>query len=435
MRTLSAAALALLVAAPAFAQQAPAAPQPGEELADRVVAVVGDTALLLSDVMEEVQRQAAAGRPIPEDPAQRNAFMRSLAQERVDDMLLVVGARQAGIAVLDVEVEEVVTQQIARVRQSFPNEAAFTAALAAEGLTVDQYKQQVTRQAVEQRMVQRFIGQRVARMAPAAVTEAEARAFFDTQRGSLGARPANISFQQAIVAPRATAEARAAARRRAEEVVTRLAAGEKFDDLAKRFSDDPGSKERGGDLGWFRAGAMVPAFDATVFAMRAGATSPIVETDFGFHIIRLDRVRGAERQARHILLSPEVTPADVEAARVRADSIATAVRGGASLTELAARVGTQSDQVVNRNVPTDRLPQDYSLALSGAAAGQVVGPLQLQSPRGSSFVVVRVTDRQDAGAYAYEDIAEQARTRVREQKQMQALVEELRRDIHVSLSL
>lgn len=435
MRMLSAAALALLVAAPALAQQTPAAPRPGEELADRVVAVVGDTSLLLSDVMEEVQRLAAAGRPVPEDPSQRAAFMRSLAQERVDDLLLAQGARKAGVIVLEAEVQDVVEQQVQRVQQSFPTPAAFTAALAAEGLSLEQYRQQITRQVMEQRLVQRFVGQRMARMPIPPVSDAEARALFETQRASLGSRPANVSFQQALITPRASAEARAAARRRADSVVVRLAAGEKFDELARRFSDDPGSKERGGDLGWFRAGTMVPAFDAAAFGMRAGETSPIVETDFGFHVIRLERVRGAERQARHILISPAVTAADTEAARVRADSIATAVRAGASLTELAAKVNTPSDQVVNRNVPTDRLPQEYSVALSGTSAGQVVGPIQAQGPRGTYFVVARVTDRQDAGAYTYEDIAEQARARVREQKQMEMLVAELRRDIHVAVLL
>lgn len=435
MRILSAAALALLVAAPALAQQAPVTPQPGEEVADRVVAVVGDTSLLLSDVVEEMQRLAAAGRPVPEDPTQRDAFLRNLAEERIDDLLLVQGARKAGILVLEAEVQGVVDQQVQRVRQSFPSEAAFVAALANEGLTQETYRQQIARQAMEQRMVQRFIGQRMARMPVPAVSDAEARAVFEAQRESLGNRPANVSFQQAVVTPQPTAEARAAARREAEEVAAKLVAGEKFDDLARRYSDDPGSKERGGDLGWFRAGTMVPAFDAAVFGMRAGDTSPIVETDFGFHIIKLERVRGAERQARHILIAPEVTAADAERARVRADSIATAVRGGASLTELAAKVKTPSDQVVNRSVPTDQLPQAYSLALSGTAAGQVVGPFELQGPRGVSYVVARVTDRQDAGAFTYEDVAEQARARVREQKQMQQLVAELRRDIHVAVVL
>ena len=435
MRTVSALALSLLVATPLVAQVQPGMPGPGEELADRVVAVVGDTSLLLSDAIEELQRQAAAGRQIPSDPIARDAVVREIVQQRVDDLLLLEGARKAGTLVLEAEVTGAVDQQIERVKQNFGNEAAFTRALAESGTTLQEYRQALVRQAIEQRMVQRFIQQRLSRMPVPAVSDAEARSLFDRQRESLGNRPANVSFQQVIVQPEPTDSARARARRQADSVLVQLVTGEKVEDLARRYSDDPGSKERGGDLGWFRSGTMVPPFEQAVYAMRPGQTSGLVESDFGFHIIRLEKVRGAERQARHILISPEVTADDVARARQRADSVAQAVRGGASVTELAPRYKTPSEQVVNRNVPLDRLPAAYTNAFASAAPGVVVGPVELDGQRGQpSFVVARLTERQDAGAYAYEDVAEQARLRVREQKQIQSLMAELRRDIHIAMT-
>ena len=79
--------------------------------------------------------------------------------------------------------------------------------------------------------------------------------------------------------------------------------------MAKRFSEDPGSKEQGGDLGWQRASTWVPEFAAALQRLRIGEVSPVVETAYGFHIIKLEKVRGAERQARHILIRP-VTSAE-----------------------------------------------------------------------------------------------------------------------------
>jgi foldase protein PrsA len=70
-----------------------------------------------------------------------------------------------------------------------------------------------------------------------------------------------------------------------QEILDRLAKGEDFADLASEFSTDPGSKDQGGDLGWFPRGMMVPAFEEAAFAMEAGETSGLVESPFGYHII------------------------------------------------------------------------------------------------------------------------------------------------------
>ena len=104
MRIVIALALPLLAAVPAAAQVTPA-PQPGEELWDGVVAVVGDTVLLRSEVLLAVEQVRAAGDPVPEDPASFERFVQALIEERVDDLMLVVAARNAGVSVTDAEVQ------------------------------------------------------------------------------------------------------------------------------------------------------------------------------------------------------------------------------------------------------------------------------------------------------------------------------------------
>lgn len=88
-----------------------------------------------------------------------------------------------------------------------------------------------------------------------------------------------------------------AARKKADEIKARIDKGEKFEDLAKEFSDDPGSSKLGGDLGYFGRGFMEPAFEDAMFSMKVGEVSEPVLTSFGFHIIKLEDIRSEKSKS------------------------------------------------------------------------------------------------------------------------------------------
>ncbi|HEX7242571.1 MAG TPA: peptidylprolyl isomerase [Longimicrobiaceae bacterium] len=435
MRTPLAFLLLLLAASGLRAQDPSPAPRAGEVLVDRVVAVVGDTVLLFSDVQDEVNQLRAAGQPVPADPEEQAVMVRQIVNARVDELVALQAAKLAAIEVSENDVAPTVDQEIAQIRQRFPTEAAFREALAQSGYTPEEFRAFRIEQNRNRALVQRYVAQRRTQVVRPAVTEEEIRALFESQRSRLGQRPATVSFEQVVVEPVASDSAKSEARRKLEQALTELRGGADFEVLARRYSEDS-TKERGGDLGWFRQGQMVRPFDQVVFALRPGDVSGIVETVFGYHLIKLEKVRSGERQARHILVRPVVTDADRERARERADSVATAARAGASRATLAARYDTPDDRRYASDAPLDQLPPAYGPALQGVAAGTVAGPFQVEGgANGVQWAVIKVTERREAGDYTLEEFRDQIRENIQEQKVQQLILAELRQKTYVRINL
>ncbi|NOX75205.1 MAG: peptidylprolyl isomerase [Gammaproteobacteria bacterium] len=129
-------------------------------------------------------------------------------------------------------------------------------------------------------------------------SEAELREFFDSHSSQYQV-PEERQARHILIQVNEGADADAVekARIKAQDIWKRITAGESFEDLAKEFSDDPGSAEMGGDLGFFGRGIMEPDFEETVFTMQVGDVSEPVLTSFGYHIIKLAAIRESESQS------------------------------------------------------------------------------------------------------------------------------------------
>jgi len=136
------------------------------------------------------------------------------------------------------------------------------------------------------------------------------------------------------------------ARKRIDDAHARIQKGEDFAVVAQEVSEDPGSKERGGDLGLFPRGQMVPGFEDVAFGLKDGETSEVVRTDFGFHVIRTEGREPAKDQSFEEVartLSEELANADRARALARetSDRLVAAVRGGQPLEDAARAAGAE----------------------------------------------------------------------------------------------
>jgi peptidyl-prolyl cis-trans isomerase SurA len=434
------AALLLLPASGAAQEVLAPAAVPGQPMmVDRVVAVVGDQAILWTDVMTEVNQRRASGLQLPADSAGQMAVARQVLDDLVDVEILVQQARRLGIDVTDAEVQVSVEQQIRRVRGQFSGDEEFRRELRNAGFgTPEEYRRSLTDQFRRQMLQQRAFEELRKRMKPADVTEEEITAAFEQWRGRIGQRPATVTFRQIVVAPKPTEEANAVARAKAESLLVEIRRGGDFESIARRESMDPGSKDLGGDLGWARRGSgFVPEFERVVFALPPGQVSPVVETSFGYHLIRVDRVQPAEVKSRHILIRPVITDADVAAARDTAAAVGEQWRQGTAFETLASRYHDNAEERgILQPYPRDSLPPSYQEAVAGKSPGAISEPFRLgEAPGLVKWAVIELVSATEGGEYTLAEMREQLRSQLSSERSTRNLLDELRKSTYVSLRL
>ncbi len=244
-----------------------------------VAAIVNGEEISKADLDEQVDRLREQSPQMFEGEdgeARILDFKRRLLENMIDNVLVRQAAEERGITVTDEELDA----QIDELKSGFPSEDDFNTALADANLTMDDLRDQLREQLATQRLMEELMGD-------TEVTEAEVSEYYEGNQAQFAeqaaTRASHILFEPE---DRATAE----------QVLGEIRGGADFAELAQEYSKDPGSASQGGDLGWSDpARPFVPEFTEAMENLGVGEVSDLVETQFGWHIIKIEE-RREERQ-------------------------------------------------------------------------------------------------------------------------------------------
>lgn len=436
------------LAAPALTAQVDSGPPDGPSFrcdtagaVDRVVAVVGDAPILASQVEEEIFTQRAQQGQLPKTLPEFRGLCREVVSDLIDaEVMVQVAQRDTAIKVTDQEIADGVDQQFKNVRQRFTSEIDFRSELAKSGfLTPEEFRRYLTeiqrKAALRNRLIEKLKND--GKLKPVQPTDKEMRAYFDQYQDQLPPRPATVSFRNIVIAAKPSAAARERVRQQADSIVVELRKGADFPTAAKRFSQDPASKEQGGDLGWFRRGQMVTEFESVAFRLKPGVISDPIESPFGYHIVQVLRIQPAEIQARHILLMPEISQTDADSATALATRVAALLRDGAPFDSLARLYHDPGEEKEADDVPITQLPEEYKDGMGDADSGQVVPVFTIRKEMGlrRKYVILQVTGRRVAGTIRFEDVKDQIRKKLSDDLGVRHYLDRLKRATYVEVRL
>lgn len=372
MKKIITAVFCLLIVVTAGAQ-----PQSAKVVADKIAAIVGDRIILQSDVRNSILDAQRQGQQVPE-----NAECMMMEQALVSKVLMLQALKDS-LPVTDEEVEAELDQKIRFYINQFGSQEALEEVA---GKTIYQIKDDARESVKEQKLagaMQRKIVDNVR------ITPNEVKAFFEKiPKDSLPFYETELEIGQIIVFPKASRDLETYIFNEMQNYKKQIENKKtSFEQLAKQVSEDPGSKDRGGQYQVNRnEKTWDPVFLSTAFRLKEGEISPPVKSKFGYHIIQMVQRNGDEAVVRHILRIPPITQTEIKQAITKLDSVrAKIIAGTLTFNEAATKYSDDESAkfagpfIMNRDgstfVTIDMLDKEMVSMLAKMKVGEISQPV------------------------------------------------------------
>ncbi|MCO6465890.1 MAG: peptidylprolyl isomerase [Bradyrhizobiaceae bacterium] len=343
-----------------------------QDAMERIVAVVGDEIILKSDVDGQLEMMAQRNPGMDKNsPTVRQFVLDQLINER---LVLVAAREDTTVTVSDEEISQRMEQQIAMMVQQFGSEERIEQLY---GMSMDRVRREFRDEIRKQLLAQK---KRHNQFGDVKATRVDVERFYTEYKDSLPLIPERVDLyhivRQVKPSDAQRLEALALANSLRDSLLNHHA---DFADLAHRYSADPGSASRGGELGSVGKGKFVPAFEAAAFALEPNQISEPVESPFGFHIIQLISKTATSINTRHILIKVGSSNADQDSARADLARLRDRALAGESFEDLARQYSdereTQGFGGAMGEIEVQRLPPDLKKPIMDLNDGGITEPL------------------------------------------------------------
>lgn len=399
------------------------------EVLDKIVAKVGSDIILMSELEQQMNQMRASGIKeemlVPED----------VLSYMIDQRIMIQKAKELDIKIDEKAIKDYASNYIEQLKQQYPSAAAFQSELGKAGLTQSELQKQFEDQITENALTEELIDKHIS--ANIEISEKEMREFYETSKDTLAVKPVSWELRMIMREVLPSAEMENQIKAQIDSIYLELQNGADFAELATNYSDCPSSKQRG-DLGFFKKGMMVKPFEDAAFALAVGEISPIVKTQFGYHIILLTDRRGEEIRASHILKTVSPTEEDEAREMNLMQDIRNQILAGADFAEMARKYSmdpaSAADGGLLGEFTAEDIPPLFSAPIMNTAVGE---PTEVLKNEGLIYLFTRDKELPQR-IYSYEEVKEQLESYLFQLKQMEAYekwLEQARKDAYIEITL
>ena len=352
-----------------------------EQIIDQVVAVVGGTIVLESDIENQYLNYRNQGGISGSATEIRCTILEEILYQK----LMVAQADYDSITVNEGQVESELDRRLGMFINQFGSqeklEEYYDKTLTEIKLELhDIIAEQLLAQQVQQTIV-----------VDVTVTPSEIRSFYRSMpKDSIPLMKTEYIIAQIVKNPPISVEEKILVKEQLMELRKRILDGEAFATMAILYSQDPGSAKNGGELGFYGRGQLYPEFEAIAFKLKEGEISNIVETEAGYHIIQMIERKGDYVNVRHILLIPKVSPYDLLKARNELDSVAQLIRADSISFEMAVEAFSDGEDKLSGGMlinqytgstkfEAEQLDAQVSFTIEKMNVGEISNPVPMKT--------------------------------------------------------
>jgi len=393
------------------------------QLVDRIVAIVDEEAILLSDLDREIElfrmEKEYNGESVDLAPEDVRAEM---LQRLIESKLIIAAAKQADMQVDDDAIQKSVEQKIQQFVEHFGSLEKLKAELTRSGMSLENYRARMSTQLRDQQYLRLVVGRFI--RPDIEVLENEIHDYYLANLDQMPAEPDSVTIANILIPVQPSVEVRQAVQAEVKKIQAALAGGTAFADVARSFSQGPNAK-RGGIVGVVKPNDLFDAnLDRAVFALEVGEVSGPIVSSRGVHLVRLDAVQpDGSRAISQVFLPMSVTQADVEAAGKLIRAARERVLAGEDFSLVAAEVSGDPASAGQGGMlgsfQFDDLSAQFQEALDKVAVGQVTDPVM--TPAG--WYIFRLVERVEGHLYNYDELKENLRQVVENEKIESALAD------------
>ena len=276
-----------------------------EILLDRVASVVEDKIVLLSDVVLAANAVAAQQQINPNtNPVAYQKLLESSRESMVEQLLIIEMAEQDSVEILDKDVDKALDQQIENIISQTGSKEQAEAAL---GKKISDFKRSYRDDMKGKLLAEKYTSSLTASIG---VSRGDVLDFFNTYKDSIPSFPTLYKTHHILLEIKPSKESDDESLQKAQSIREEILGGLNFNEAAKKYSADPGSKDQGGNLGYVPRGTFVKEFDRAVFTVEKNVLTEPIKTQYGYHLIEVLERTGEKVLSRHILIRTETTDLD-----------------------------------------------------------------------------------------------------------------------------
>ncbi len=321
------------------------------EILDKIIARVGREIILESDLKNQMIQMKGSGMLTP------NITNLDVLNQMIESKLIVQKAKDEEFVVDEIKIKSLADKQIKSMIEKYPSESDFRKELQKSNLNMFElrkfYEKGLTEQRLKDQIIQKEIKSKIH------ITEAEIEEYYDEKIDSFPLRPEMDKLGMINRSIKASKETKKKIFLEITDIMNKVISGKDFSKLAQEFSDCSSSKV-GGDLGFFGKGQMVKPFEDAAFSLRPGEISEIVETQFGYHIIKMEEKNDdGEIRVRHILKMVVPSEIDIKAELQLMDNIREKLIAGEDFAEIAKTYSEDDSSAVIGGVIGEYEKDDY----------------------------------------------------------------------------